>query len=188
MIVMIFSVFVAFAVLLWYKKSTQFDKSFEGKTVLITGCATGNIGHAFAKRMVMMAKKIILVALSENLQDVKDELQRLNNRVVVEVVNADLTKESSAQTLFQLVENDADFSHLLLLHCVSCHMSAIDDKIMNEISKNLAVNYVSFARLAHLFVPLVLKRNGKIIITSSMAGSVPMPQRSAYAASKVCMI
>ena len=77
-------------------------KSFEDKTVLITGASSG-IGKAFAQKLAAKKANLILTARSEtSLREIADNL-KVTYGIEVNFFSLDLSQPESAKVLFRRV-------------------------------------------------------------------------------------
>lgn len=156
---------------------------FKNKVVLITGASSG-IGRSFAERVAEDKAKLILVGRSiEKLKEVKNIVETKGSEC--EVLSIDLTNFKLIKDLFDgLVKRyskiDAVFNNAGL---------GFIDYIWNmkeeDIHKIIDVNITSMILVSkYASEVMVQQRYGHIIMTSSMAGLVTLPQWSVYVASK----
>jgi NAD(P)-dependent dehydrogenase (short-subunit alcohol dehydrogenase family) len=171
-------VLVLFALFFWKLLGTR-PVDLTGKTVLITGVSWRNIGHACAREVVLRgASRCILTAYrAQGIQDVEKDLQALGRKFELVLLDeCDLSSEIGAAAVFNATsERCPDL--ILLLHVASVSSSASGDDIVGQMAKLFEANVLSCVRLASHFVSDLIARRGRIVITSSTAGLVPLKNR-----------
>lgn len=155
---------------------------------LITGASSGigfELAHVFAKNN----HNLVLVARSEEkLKVLKSEIEK-SSAVVAEVIAIDLSKQNSAEELFNAVRkkninidvlvNNAGFGdHGLFLTA---------DK--NKIEEMILLNILTLTKLTKLFLPAMVEaKRGKILNVASTAAFQPGPLMSVYYATKAYVL
>ena len=156
---------------------------FQDKSILITGASSG-IGKAVALRVAQDKGTLILAARGEDkLNQVKQEVEKLGAKAYV--IPTDVTDAEQVKSLFlksqELVGNiDAVFNNAGL-----GHIAKINELTVEQIEQLINVNIKGMI-LVTKFASEVMTRqqNGHIIMTSSLAGLITLPQWSVYVASK----
>lgn len=160
-----------------------FHEKYPGYT-LITGASSG-IGAAFAEKLAQSGTPLILVARSE---DALAQLAtRLSNQHGVDVryISADLTVRDAPETIKKQCDvwgvevgfliNNAGYGKF-------GEMKDIDRMVQ---SKMIDLNCRGVADMATLFLPPMIERKkGGMIITSSLAGYQATPFYAVYGATK----
>lgn len=150
-----------------------------GKTILITGASSG-IGKAAAIRFASDKPNLILAA--RNLEDL-NEVKKLceEKGASVKVVVCDVTKEEDIKNMFKDIETlDAVFNNAGL---------GFDGKIFEQETSKIKtlvdVNVLGMMLVTRYASEIMVKqKHGHIIMTSSVAGLVPVPGFSVYSATK----
>lgn len=152
------------------------------KTTLITG-ASGGIGLEFAKLFARDGYDLVLVARRINeLEKLKVELEK-GSRVSVRVIQKDLANPTSAQEIYNELEqtqidvlvNNAGFGYV-------GNFAEADWEIHNSM---MNVNIVALVYLTRLFLSGMVKRgSGKILNVASTAAFQPGPLMAVYYATK----
>ncbi|MFS8130606.1 MAG: SDR family NAD(P)-dependent oxidoreductase [Candidatus Dojkabacteria bacterium] len=150
-----------------------------GKTILITGASSG-IGKAAALRFAKDKCNLILAARNlKDLNTVKTSCEQLGSSV--KVVVCDVTKEDDIKNMFKDIGTlDAVFNNAGL---------GFDGKIFEQESSKIKtlvdVNVLGMILVTKYASEIMVKQKyGHIIMTSSVAGLVPVPGFSVYAATK----
>ena len=133
-------------------------KSFEDKTVLITGASSG-IGKAFAQKLAAKKANLILTARSEtSLREIADNL-KVTYGIEVNFFSLDLSQPESAKVLFRRVrESNLSVDVLINNAGFGSHGKFLDSKIENY-SSMIGLNVNSLMELCYLFLPEMLEKN-----------------------------
>lgn len=156
---------------------------FSGKTVLITGAASG-IGRASAQAFAAEGASLYLCDINgEGLQGVADALPgQVKTRVL------DVT--SSADCRAAVEEAATEFGQLDVL----CNIAGIakthhfHDTTDEQWDQILAVNLSSVMYLSRAAIPHLLKQKGNIVNMASIAGLMGQAYTSGYCASKAAVV
>jgi len=155
-----------------------------GKTILITGASSG-IGKYVALEAAKQQVNLVLAARSlDKLEAVKSEAQKLGAEVLV--VATDVTKEEDITRLFEQAVQKFGTIDVVFSNAGLGYIRPIYDLTMSEISQILDVNVKGMILVAKVAADYMKKQSqgGHIILTSSVAGVVTLPEWSVYVASK----
>jgi hypothetical protein len=158
-----------------------------GRAALITGASSG-IGLELARQLCARGHDAILVARrTERLDALATELrQRYDRRV--EVLTCDLADADARSTLVTEL-NTLDLELDVLVLCAGFglggpFLSEDPDRITTMVRTNVEA---VMALCRALIPPMAQRRNGAVLLVSSMAGNQPMPNFGAYAATKAAV-
>lgn len=156
---------------------------YKNKTVWITGASSG-IGEAFAKAFLAEGANLILSSRRvESLLEVKQNLGADDNRC--QILPLDL---SDSESLKKKTENALGLFgsvDVLVNNGGISQRSLFAETDMETIRRLMEVNFFGSAELTrHVLPHMMERRNGHIIVTSSLAGKFGTRYRSGYAASK----
>lgn len=153
------------------------------KTILITG-ASGGIGRAVALKCAQDKCTLILSARNKaKLEELKKEVEKLGSEAYV--ITADITKPEEIKNLFletlkKVKQIDVVFNNAGLGYIASIHELTVD-----QISNMIDVNVKGMILVTKYASEVMTRQNfGHIIMTSSLAGLITLPQWSVYVASK----
>ncbi|MEQ9091988.1 MAG: SDR family oxidoreductase [Balneola sp.] len=158
--------------------------SFSGKTILITGAASG-IGFIMGRiALERGAKHLIMWDInSESLSASADELRSKGYSVstnLVDVRNKEQVSEASEKVIDEHSSVDILFNNAGIVVGKS-----FEDHSYEDIENTLAVNSLGMMYVARAFLPAMIKKGfGRIINIASAAGLTPNPGMTVYAASK----
>lgn len=154
------------------------------KTVLITGCSEGGIGHSLALEFARQNYHVFATArrlsamksLSENPNITLLELDVTSKSSILSASEA-VTKATGG-TLDVLYHNAGARSIVLAIHS--------DWKLAEDTFK---VNFFAVVEMTRVFIPLILRAGAgsKIVFSNSVAALVPVPTQSIYDASKAAL-
>lgn len=158
--------------------------SFSGKTILITGAASG-IGFIMGRMALEKgAKHLVMWDInSESLSDSADELASKGYSVstnLVDVRNKEQVSEVSEEVIKEQGTIDILFNNAGIIVGKS-----FADHSYEDIENTLAVNSLGLMYVARAFLPAMIEKGfGRIINIASAAGLTPNPGMTVYAASK----
>jgi short-subunit dehydrogenase len=155
-----------------------------GKTALVTGASSG-IGEAFARALAQAGCNVIVVARrSERLHALKAELESAHSICVYPVV-ADLEAREGAGSVAAEVERLGLEVDTLVNNA---GYGVLGDFGATPLDRELGMvdlNCRAVVELTYRFLPgMKVRGRGAVIIVSSIAGAIPVPWFSTYAATK----
>lgn len=158
--------------------------SLQHRWVLVTGASSG-LGYEMACQLARdhRANLILVARRVDKLDALRQRL--LSQGVSVLVVAADLSREEDVQRVYREATAMGDLAAVILNAGVT-YFGPQEAMPWSDFKTLLATNVTGVAHLMHLFVPWMVRRpgGGAVMITSSMAGLLPVPYQSAYAGSK----
>ena len=158
-------------------------KSFEGKTVLITGASSG-IGRAFAEKFAASKAKLLLTARREDqLRKLAAELSEKHG-VEVHYFKADLSRPDAPWQIFEWVKSKNFQIDVLINNAGFGSYGRFDESSIEEVQAMMQVNIQALVLLTRLFLPEIKTRKGGIIQIASTAAFQPIPYLALYAATK----
>lgn len=163
-------------------------QSFQGKTALITGASSG-IGESFARQLAEQGADLVLVARRESrLQALAHELGRKHG-IKTTVIAHDLSEPGAAQALYEKTQALHLPIDVLLNNAGLAKHSPFLDVSLESHTSMMRVNIDALTELTYLYgKDMVARKQGNILLVSSIAGFVPVPQFSTYAASKAYVL
>ncbi|TCD63560.1 hypothetical protein EIP91_005231 [Steccherinum ochraceum] len=158
------------------------------KTVLITGCSDGGIGHALAEEFHARGLKVFATA-----RNVKT-MEKLKEKGI-ETLPLDVTDTNSIQCLkAQISETTGGTLDILVNNAGACYQAAASDDAMTRIKSLFDVNIFGTMEMTQAFVPLIIESNrrharseGRVVMIGSLSALVPTIFYSAYNSSKAAM-
>lgn len=152
---------------------------------LITGASSG-LGEEFAFQLAPWVDKLVLVARREDrLAQIAGRLRELFPKVAVAVFAADLTDVSHRQQLLDVLTERKLLPDLLVNNAGMGDYGEFRNSDWSKIESMLRLNVEALTHLTHSVLPSMVRLGyGGIMNVSSLAGSLPMPDFAAYAATK----
>ena len=155
---------------------------FHNKTVWITGASSG-IGKGLALAFADNGANVIISARNEkNLKEVKSACK---NPDKVKILPLDLADFSSFQEKAKIANSFFNGIDILVNNGgISQRSYAVDTELKVD-QQIFEVNYFGTIALTKIVLPyFISKKQGQIVVISSIMGKLGTPLRSAYAASK----
>ena len=158
---------------------------FEGCTALITGASSG-LGAEFARQLAPVAGTLVLVARRvEYLDEMKAELAARYPGLRVFVYVMDITRENQNRDFVGWLEREKIRINFLVNNAGMGDRGPFATGDWAKIHAMLELNIVALTRLTHDLLPMLLEGGrGAILNVSSIAGLIPLPHMSVYAATK----
>ncbi len=161
--------------------------SYRDLRVLVTGASSG-IGRLLALQLAQRGARLGLVARRvEELERLGDDIHRTGGEAVVlpcDVADRQAVESSVARALehfgaIDLLVNNAGYGQ---------HRAFLDWDLA-DMERMMGVNYLGSLYFTKLLLPqMVERRRGWLVFISSVAGRIPTPEESAYAASKAAVL
>ena len=158
--------------------------SFSGKTVLITGAASG-IGFIMGRiALERGAKHLVMWDInSESLSASADELSSKGYSVSTNLVDV-RNKEQVSKVSEEVIKEQGTID-ILFNNAGIVVGKSFADHSYEDIENTLAVNSLGLMYVARAFLPAMIEKGfGRIINIASAAGLTPNPGMTVYAASK----
>jgi 3-oxoacyl-[acyl-carrier protein] reductase len=157
-----------------------------GKTVLITGASSG-IGKATALAFAKEGANLALLARNEtNLRRAEDELKSFRIRTLV--VPADVSQREQVQRAASRIHEEFGVIDILVCSAGMYHRSPISEIGIEDFKLVMDVNFFGTLHCIYAFLPQMIERKqGDIVIISSMDGKKGLPFDGAYVSSKFAL-
>jgi len=162
--------------------------SLRDKVSIITGSGRG-IGKAIAKRFAENGSIVILTARSKNeIDETLNEIKKNGGQGIA--IQADVSKHVDVKKLVtKVVENYSKIDILVNNAGIIKPIKPIHEVGVGEWEDNLRINLFGTFYCIHTILPYMISGNyGKIINLSGGGAFKPMPNFSAYGASKAAII
>jgi len=159
-----------------------------GKTALVTGASAG-IGREISRLLGREVSTLVLVARRrERLDELAKELvgARPGLRVLVRAV--DLLDRGALASMLDDLEQAGEAIDILVNNAGFGDYGLLEKRGWDKLERMLELNVVSATMLlSRLVPPMVARGSGAILNVGSVAGILPSPAMSTYAASKAYM-
>lgn len=154
------------------------------KTALVTGCSSG-IGYSLAKELASRGWKVY--ACARRLKLMQSLVEEYPDNI--HIFTMDVGSVTSIDKGYEYVSTRLPDGKLDLLYNnagSSCTFPAIDvpDKALSQC---VSVDFEGPVRITHKFSRLVIKAQGTIAFTGSLAGVMPFPWGSVYGSMKAAI-
>jgi len=158
--------------------------NFSGRTALVTGASSG-IGESFAHLLAKSGANLILVARREDRLNTLSETLRADFNVQVEVIAKDLALPHASEELYQQTNAQGLQVDILVNNAgLGTHGDFLDLPLAKH-HQMINLNIIALNDLTHFYGQDMAKRGqGDILLVASIAGFLPVPRFSTYAATK----
>jgi len=151
------------------------------KTVLITGCSPGGIGHALAREF--SSKGLRVLATARKAETISDLVP-----FGIETLSLEVDKpESVSAVKNQVKELTGGRLDILVNNAGRNYTVPALDVDFDEVRLTFEVNVFAVMRMCQEFAPLLIEAKGTIVQIGSLAGIMPYVFGSAYNASKAAL-
>jgi short-subunit dehydrogenase len=153
------------------------------KTIIITGASSG-IGKALALRAAKDQATVVLAARSpEKLAEVAKQIEALGATAIV--VPTDVSKSGDVRNLFIKATENNRIVDVVFDNAGLGFIGKIWELTAEQIEQMISVNTLGMILVAKFAAEIMQRqRYGHLILTSSVAGLVTLPDWSVYVASK----
>lgn len=157
-----------------------------GPWAIVTGASSG-IGAEFCRQLAAMGMNLVMVARRQDrMQQLADTLMRECN-IETRIVSADLTKEDFLASVIEMTK-DLEIGLLVSSAGFANTGQFLNNSLADELDL-LHVNCGGTLSMTHHFGNrMISKRNGGIILLSSVTAFSAVPQWSTYAATKAFIL
>ena len=155
------------------------------RNVLITGASSG-IGEATARALAARGARLILVARRSNeLERVQASLRKTGNTQQIEIVSADITRDSDRKRVRKTVERLGELHVLINNAGITAH-GRYDESVPAVLRKTFELNFFAATELTGELLPIIKRSSGDkmIVYVSTPSGLYGIPGRFAYSSSK----
>ena len=144
------------------------------RTVLITGCSPGGIGHALA--IQFHSKGLRVFATARNINALAGF-----RTLGIEVLQLEVTSpESVAEVKRHISERTNGSLDYLINNAGRNYTIPALDVELTEVQATFDTNVFSVMRMCQTFAPLLIQAKGTIVQIGSVAGEIPYVFGSAY--------
>lgn len=150
--------------------------------ILITG-ATSGIGYELTKKLIKKGHFIYLCVHSKNqIETVINKLKEIDYQDRVSVIKLDITDKEDIKIIEKLA-----IDCLVNLAGIGIGGSLLNLDI-NDIKENFEVNLFGTLNITKKYIETRKNKKGKVLITSSIAGIIPLSFLGSYCATKSALI
>ncbi|KAL2360241.1 hypothetical protein RJZ56_006878 [Blastomyces dermatitidis] len=152
------------------------------KSVLITGCSPGGIGHSLAQEFHRNGLRVFATARD------KSSIANLAEQGI-ETLSLVVDKEESRKACREEIElllKGKGLDYLVNNAGLNYTVPALDVNLQ-EVREVFETNFISVIAMCQEFAPLIIKAKGTIVQVGSVAGIIPYVFGSVYNASKAAL-
>ena len=158
---------------------------WKGKWALVTGASAG-IGKALAEELAAGGTHLILTARRRDRLEELAKRLRSKFRIQAEIFEADLSKPSAPQEIFNFTQEKGIAVELLINNAGFGQFGELTTVDTERLLDMVQVNCSAVLHLTRLFLPpMIAHRQGDVLIVASTASFQAVPYISTYAATKV---
>jgi len=166
---------------------TSLDRSVAGKTVIVTGAASG-MGRATAHLFADEGANVVVADLGEDrVARVVGEITAAHGADRVIGVPTDVTSDDQRRVLVDAAIGRFGSIDILVNNAGISRASSVfadDESFAEAWNATIAVNLSAYAHLVRLVVPHMKGRSGRIVNVASTEAIVATPGLAAYSAAK----
>ena len=149
---------------------------------VVTGASSG-IGYELAKQFAQNGFDLLITSGGERIQSTGSELQKFG--VNVQAVQADLATHEGVHQLLSAIQSNARTLDAAAINAGVGVSGPFVETDLGEELNMIALNVTSTVHLAKYIVKdMVARGSGRILFTSSIAGTMPTPYEAVYGATK----
>lgn len=156
--------------------------SHKGQYAVITGASSG-IGYELAKVFAKNGYDLLICAEDKGIYDACNALQAMN--VKVDVCLSDLSTFEGVEMLSETIATAGRKTDVI---CMNAGFGVGGEFVKTDLTRELQMISLNVDSLVHLtkrVLPVLIEQgNGKLMYTSSIAGTMPGPYYAVYAATK----
>lgn len=152
------------------------------KFAVVTGASSG-IGFELARQCVKNGFEVVICSENEEIHAAARELSVDGANIIP--VQANLATAQGVEQLVKIVEDDGRSVEVLMLNAgVGVGGPFLETSLEKELEM-IALNTMSIVHLAKRLIPAMAARGqGKVLITASIASTMPTPYAAVYGATK----
>jgi short-subunit dehydrogenase len=149
---------------------------------VVTGASSG-IGYELAKQFALHGFDLLVTARSEKILKAAESLRSLGSKV--DYFRADLTRYEDVESLYEWIKSKGPVEAIALNAGIGIGGDFMRGQTLEENLQLVALNVTAVVHLAkRVGEDMVLRKRGKILITSSTSAVIPLPYLATYSASK----
>jgi len=169
---------VVLSVLIFQRVFTKGQK-ISGAVVVITGASQG-IGAALAKQLGKKNAKVVILARGkENLEKVKEEIEKNGGTVLA--IPTDCSSQKEVENAAEIIEKKFGVPNIIVNNAGAGRWRFLHEVDEKELWENLSAPYMAAALLSRQFTPGMINRgSGVIVNVLSPAAIMPWAGATGY--------
>jgi 3-dehydrosphinganine reductase len=159
---------------------------FKGKNIVITGGSSG-LGLAIAKELAARGAIVTLIARNkEKLEVAKTEIIKTGGKVFV--FSGDVSKIESITETFEKIASEVGPPDILINSAGILREGYFDNLSVETFREIMEINYFGVLNSIKATLPYIIKRKGRIVNISSVAGLMGVFGYTSYCSSKFALV
>ena len=160
------------------------ENILEKKNCLITG-ATGGLGKQIAIELAKKNCNLFLTSMEENLEELKQELEKQNNKIVIKYQHSDLRKDEDVNNLIRKIRGEFTPIDILINCAGENHRRSLSESTLDEFDSCMNLNArAPFLLCKEFSGDMTEKKWGRIVNIASIWSQKSKEHRASYSASK----
>ena len=164
------------------------ENILEKKNCLITG-ATGGLGKQIAIELAKKNCNLFLTSMEENLEELKQELEKQNNKIVIKYQHSDLRKDEDVNNLIRKIRGEFTPIDILINCAGENHRRSLSESTLDEFDSCMNLNVrAPFILCKEFSKDMMEKKWGRIINIASSSAHNGFKNAAIYCSSKHALL
>ena len=164
------------------------ENILEKKNCLITG-ATGGLGKQLAIELAKKNCNLFLTSMEENLDELKQELEKQNNKIVIKYQHSDLRKDEDVNNLIRKIRGEFTPIDILINCAGENHRRPLSESTLDEFDSCMNLNVrAPFILCKEFSKDMMEKKWGRIINIASSSAHNGFKNAAIYCSSKHALL
>jgi short-subunit dehydrogenase len=164
------------------------ENILEKKNCLITG-ATGGLGKQIAIELAKNNCNLFLTSMEENLDELKQELEKQNNKIVIKYQYSDLRKDEDVNNLIRKIRGEFTPIDILINCAGENHRRPLSESTLDEFDSCMNLNVrAPFILCKEFSKDMMEKKWGRIINIASSSAHNGFKNAAIYCSSKHALL
>ena len=164
------------------------ENILEKKNCLITG-ATGGLGKQIAIELAKKNCNLFLTSMEENLEELKQELEKQNNKIVIKYQHSDLRKDEDVNNLIRKIRGEFTPIDILINCAGENHRRSLSESTLDEFDSCMNLNVrAPFILCKEFSKDMMEKKWGRIVNIASSSAHNGFKNAAIYCSSKHALL
>ena len=160
----------------------------EKKNCLITG-ATGGLGKQIAIELAKKNCNLFLTSMEENLEELKQKLEKLNNEILIKYQHCDLRKVENVDNLIRKIREEFTSIDILINCAAENHRKPLSESTLEKFDSVMNLNVrAPFLLCKEFSKDMVEKKWGRIVNIASSSANHGFKHAIIYCSSKHALL
>ena len=162
--------------------------TLEKKNCLITG-ATGGLGKQIAIELAKKNCNLFLTSIEKNLEELKLELKKLNNEILIKYQHSDLRKSEDMDDLIRKIREEFTSIDILINCAGENHRKSLSESMLDEFDSCMNLNVrAPFILCKEFSKDMTEKKWGRIVNIASSSAHNGFKNAAIYCSSKHALL